>query len=153
MHAFTQRNRVCRTRAFSLVEIVIALMLIGLLVLAVYSAIISGMGTMRMARENLRATQILLEKMEALRLYSWTQLNPGFIPTTFIANYDVNSSSTTSGILYSGEVTIADAATGTTYTDDMKRVTVRVTWKTGAINRSREMTTYVCRSGLQNYVY
>jgi len=106
-----------------------------------------------MARENLRATQIMLEKMEAIRLYNWGQLKPGFIPTKFIANYDVNSGSTNSGILYFGEVEIADSNTGTTYGPDMKTVTVRVAWKTGPINRSRQMRTYVCRSGVQNYIY
>ena len=138
---------------FSIVELVLAIGLIGLLVVAVYGAIISGMSTMRMARENLRATQILLDKMEGLRLYRWDQLKPGFVPTQFIASYDVNSASTNSGILYYGTVTIAPANTGTSYADDMREVTVRVQWKTGALNRNRVMSTYVCQSGLQNYTY
>ena len=126
--------------------------LIGMIVLAVYGAITSGMGTMRMARENLRATQILLDKMEAMRLYNWDQVNSAFIPPTFIANYDVNSP-TNSGILYYGTVEINGANTGTTYAGDMKQVTVRIRWKTGAIARTREMSTYVCRTGIQNYIY
>jgi prepilin-type N-terminal cleavage/methylation domain-containing protein len=148
-HASTEARR----QGFSILELVVAMALIGMLVLAVYGAITSGMGTMRMARENLRATQILLEKMEAMRLYNWDQLNPSFVPPQFIANYDVNSASTNSGILYYGTVEIAKADTGTTYAGDMKQVTVRIRWKTGAINRTRAMSTYVCRSGIQNYVY
>src|SRR5262245_59527435 len=103
----TSENR-CR-RAFSIVELVIAMALIGMLVLAVYGAITSGMGTIRMTRENLRATQILLEKMEGIRLYNWGQLAPGFVPVQFITNYDVNNSATNSGVLYYGTVTIAPA--------------------------------------------
>ena len=149
-----QRNSIRPTTgAFTLVEVVTAMGVIGLLVLAVFGAITSGTGTMRMARENLRATQVLLEKMEALRLYNWEQLNTNFMPAAFVVPYDVNSTSTNAGILYYGRVTIEPADTGATYNDQMRRVTVRLDWRTGFIPRTREMTTYVARSGLQNYVY
>jgi uncharacterized protein (TIGR02598 family) len=138
---------------FTFVEVVTAMAVIGLLVLAVYGAITSGVGTMRMARENLRATQVLLEKMEALRLYNWDQLNTNFMPAAFVVPYDVNSTNTSAGILYYGRVTIEPADTGASYNDQMRRVTVRIDWRTGHIARTREMTTYAARSGLQNYVY
>jgi prepilin-type N-terminal cleavage/methylation domain-containing protein len=153
MKRFSYRGRRKKRSGFTIIEVVVALFLIGLLVLAVYGAITSGMGNMRMARENLRATQVLLEKMEAIRLYNWDQLNSGFAPPAFIVNYDVNSGSTNSGILYFGSVTIKKADTGTTYAPDMKEVVVQVNWKTGSIPRTRSMSTYVCRSGIQNYVY
>jgi len=156
MHCIVEKSknrRAIRPGAFTLVEVVVALALIALLVAAVYSAITSGMGTIRMARENLRATQILLEKTEVIRLYHWEQLNSGYVPTQFVANYDTASTSTNSGILYYGTVKIAPAVTGTTYADDMREVTVSVNWKTGSIKRTRQMKTYVCRSGIQNYVY
>jgi prepilin-type N-terminal cleavage/methylation domain-containing protein len=139
MNCLTTRKRgltAGRGRGFSILELVIAMALIGMIVLAVYGALTSGMGTIRMARENLRATQILLDKMEAI-----------------IANYDVNSPGTNSGILYYGTVEINNANTGTTYAGDMKQVTVRISWKTGPIARTREMSTYVCRTGIQSYIY
>ena len=140
-------------QAFTVLEVVVAMLIIGLIVLAVYSAITSGMGTVRMARENLRATQILLDKMETIRLYDWDQLNNNFIAPSFIANYDVTNASTTAGVLYYGTVSIAPADTATSYSDDMKLVTVRLNWKTGQIARSRDLSTYVCRTGIQNYLY
>ena len=148
-----RNHRAGPRKAFTIVELVVALALIALLVLAVYGAITSGVGTIRMARENMRATHIMLEKTEAIRLYHWDQLKEGYVPTQFVANYDTASSSTTSGILYYGTVKIAPAVTGTTYADDMREVTVTLNWKTGSINRTRQMTSYVCRSGIQNYVY
>ena len=144
-----QRKR----RAFTFVEVVTAMAIIGMLVLAVYGGIASGVSTMRLARENLRATQIMLEKMEALRLYKWDQLNTNFMPMAFVVPYDVTSIGTNKGILYRGRITIEPADTGASYNDDMRRVTVRLDWKTGYIDRQREMTTYVSLSGLQNYVY
>ena len=142
-----------RGDAFTIMEVMVAMFLLALLISAVYGAISNGISTMRMARENLRATQILLERMETIRLYHWGQLVPGFVQTNFVANYDITSQSTNSGILYYGSVSIAPANTGTSYSDDMKLVTVRLNWKTGRIARTRQLTTYVCRTGIQNYVY
>jgi prepilin-type N-terminal cleavage/methylation domain-containing protein len=139
--------------AFTIMEVMVAMFLLALLITAVYGAISNGITTMRMARENLRATQILLERMETIRLYHWEQLKPGFVATNFVANYDVTSKSTNSGILYYGSVSIDPADTGTSYSDDMKLVTVRLNWNTGHITRTRQLTTYVCRTGIQNYVY
>src|SRR5829696_8967031 len=90
-------ERWCQARArggLTLLEVVVAMAIVGLVVLAVYSAITSGMSSLRMARENLRATQILVEKSEALRLYNWDQLNTNFIPSRFVAPYDVNTTAT-----------------------------------------------------------
>jgi prepilin-type N-terminal cleavage/methylation domain-containing protein len=138
---------------FTLLEVIVAMAILGMIVLAVYGAITSGMTSLRMARENLRATQILVEKTEVLRLYNWDQLNTNFLPAKFVTNYDVNSSSTNSGVLYYGTITLAQPNIGTTYTNDLRLVTVRVNWKTGPIQRTRELSTYVCRTGIQNYVY
>jgi type II secretory pathway pseudopilin PulG len=147
------RHELRSLKAFTILEVVVAMTLLLMLVVAVYGGISSGMTTVRMARENLRAKQILLEKMEALRLYNWDQLNGGFLSPNFIVNYDVNNSSTNSGVLYRGTVSIKAAPLGTTYDDQMRLVTVRLDWKTGLVPRHRELSTYVCRSGLQNYIY
>jgi Tfp pilus assembly protein PilV len=140
-------------RGSTIVEVVVALFLIKLLVLAVYGAISTGITTVRMARENLRATQILVEKMEAIRLYNWEQLDSTFIAPTFVSNYDVKAADTNAGVLFHGTVSIEPADVGTSYSDSMKQVTVRLDWKTGKISRSRELITLVARSGIQNYIY
>lgn len=147
------RERRSGRAGFTLLEVIVAMAILGMIVLAVYGAITSGMTSLRMARENLRATQILVEKTEVLRLYNWDQLNTNFLPTKFVVNYDVNSASTNSGVLYYGTITLAQPNIGTTYTNDLRLVTVRVNWKTGPIQRTRELSTYVCRTGIQNYVY
>ena len=142
--------------AFSLTEVTVGMGIIGTSMMALFSGFTSGFFTMQMARENLRATQILLEKTETIRLYSWDQVvnTPGFIPKEFETPYDPNS--TNSGVIYKGTVDIALVPPGnmvTAYTDEMRMVTVSINWKTGFIDRSRTFTTYIARNGLQNYVY
>jgi hypothetical protein len=129
--------------------------IVGIITLAIYGALSSGITTVRMARENLRATQILLEKMEGIRLYTWEQVNsPGFIPTNFIVPYDARATGTNSaGVIYYGKITISNVTNLTTYADSMRQVVVSLDWTTGTIPRSRSIQTYVSQAGIQNYIY
>lgn len=145
-------RRLLGLAGFSLVEIMVAVVVVGTTAVAMFSGINTGFFTMQLARENLRATQIMLEKTETLRLYSWDQINStNFIPATFTAPYDPNS--TNSGITYSGTLQIAPTTLATTYGANMKMVTVTLNWSTRGLARTRSFTTYVSRSGLQSYVY
>jgi type II secretory pathway pseudopilin PulG len=137
---------------FSMVEVAVSMGIMGTVVGAVLSGFSSGMFTMQMARENLRATQIMLERMETIRLYSWDQINtPGFISTNFTAKYDPQS--VNSGLTYTGSLAIANAPVSSTYSNDMKQFTVTVNWTTGKLQRTRQFTTYISRYGLQDYIY
>ncbi|MBN2506529.1 MAG: prepilin-type N-terminal cleavage/methylation domain-containing protein [Verrucomicrobia bacterium] len=137
---------------FSLAEVAVGMGLLATLMGALFSSFTSGFFTIQMARENLRATQILLEKVETIRLYSWSQMNtPGFIPATFTAAYDPNS--TNSGLIYRGTMTITNAPITGSYANDVKQFTVRIDWNSGSLPRTREFTTFVARNGLQNYIY
>jgi prepilin-type N-terminal cleavage/methylation domain-containing protein len=150
----TRHDSKWRNSGLTLIEAIFALAIIGLIVLAVYGAITSGVTSLRMARENLRATQILVEKTESLRLYNWDQLNTNFIPTSFIVPYDATSGSTNSGVLFYGAIDLVNNPDiGTSYSNNIRLVTVRLNWTTGRIQRSREISTYVCRTGIQSYVY
>lgn len=148
---FAQRAK-RRQAGFSLTEVTVGMGVIGMSVVALFSGLTNGFFSVQMARENLRATQILIEKMETLRLYSWDQINtPNFIPAAFTAPYDPNSAN--QGVTYQGSVSITNAPVASSYSNDMKMVTVTLNWTTGSLNRSRQLTTYVARNGLQTYIY
>ncbi len=137
---------------FSMIEATIGLGILGTVVGALLSGFTSGLFTMQMARENLRATQIMLERMETIRLYSWAQINEtNFVAPTFYAKYDPNSAN--AGVTYRGTVSISPSEMDATYKNNMRLVTVKLEWKTGNLSRAREFTSYVSRSGMQNYVY
>ncbi|MCI0747321.1 MAG: hypothetical protein L0Y58_18100 [Verrucomicrobia subdivision 3 bacterium] len=146
-----------RLAAFSLMEVTVGMGIMGTTMAALFSGFTTGFFTIRMARENLRATQIMLEKVETIRLYSWQQVtNNGFIPTNFIAKYDPDAQTGTNGLIYYGELYITPTAgviTNASYTNNMRMVTVKVRWKTGNLDRSREFKSYISRYGLQDYIY
>ena len=139
--------------AFSLIEVMAALGLVGVLFLSVYTGIGTGFAVISVARENLRATQVMQEKLETLRLYSWDQINSnGFIPITFTAPYQPNAG-TNSGLFYTGAMTITNFSGTESYATNMRAVLLEVRWTSGSVERTRTMQTAVARYGLQNYIY
>ena len=125
---------------------------------AIINSINYGLWVMRMARENQRATQVMLERLEAIRLYNWTQVtNTGFIPGTFSAKYDPTSPANCQGTVYYGTMSVSNPTfVGTTpnYSGSIRQFSVSVSWTNiGGLGHTRSLTTYVAQNGMQNYVY
>ena len=138
----------------TLVDVILAVGIIAIMSGAMVGSITYGFYVMQMARENQRATQIMLERVEAIRLYNWSQVtDPNFIPSTFTDVYDPQGSSNSQGAVYSGTLTKASVPFSTSYSSNMRQITLGLTWKTRKITRTRSLTTYIARDGVQNYVY
>lgn len=147
-------DRVVRRAAFTLVEVMISSAVMGTVMVSIYGGLTAGFALTQSARENLRATQIMIEKFETIRLYTWDQVNTaGFIPASFTNYYSEIQGVTNSGLRYVGTVSIADTGLTSSYAANMKKVTIQVTWNPGNFQRARQMSTFVAKSGLQNYVY
>lgn len=142
-----------KAEAFTLAEVLVALAVGSVLFVSLYSGLSSGFAIVQLARENLRATQILQEKMETIRLYTWDQITtPGFIPTNFVEVF-YSATQYTGGLTYTGAVTIASAPVTESYSNDLRMVTFQVTWESANVLRRRDMSTFISRYGLQNYIY
>jgi hypothetical protein len=142
-----------RRQAFSFMEVLVAAAIAGIMFLTLYAGFSSGFAVLQLSRENLRGTQILQEKLETIRLYNWEQLtNTSFIPKSFVDTFYPGTQST-SGITYTGKVTITSAPVTESYSNDLRQVTVEVQWVSAKALRKREMSTFVSRYGLQNYIY
>lgn len=181
----SQRRR--EQAGVTLIEALVSMGIFGVGFFSLYAGMSMGFSVIGNARENLRATQIMVEKMETIRLYSWDQINtPGFIPAAFTDYYfpaddaggtgtepsgggttggttqtvayygdggEGTSSGHTSGVVYAGRVTVGNGPSGHTYSPDMRRVSISLSWTSGGRTHNRSMVTYVSRHGLQNYIY
>ena len=140
-------------RAYSLVEVLVAVVVLGIMFVSLYSGISAGFAVTQLARENLRATQILQEKMETIRLYTWDQINtPGFMPTNFVESFYA-AGTNTSSMSYTGTVWVTKAPSTNSYSNELKLVNIKLDWVSVDVLRTRQMQTYVTRNGLQNYIY
>jgi len=139
--------------AFTLAEVMMASAILSVCAGAVMAAFATGFRTVALMRENQRATQILIEATEIIRLYSWDPLNtPGFVPATFTERYDPHGQK---GVVYRGSVIVTNAPADlpASYQSKMRQVIVTLDWTTAGIPRHRELTTLIAKDGLQNYVY
>ena len=145
-------------RGVSLTEVVMATAIIAMIGGAVVTSINYGLLVMRIARENQRATQVMVERLESIRLYNWDQVTTSnFIPTSFTEAYDPSNPNNNQGITYFGQLSIANPTfSGSTpsYAANMRQFTVTLQWtNASSIPHIRTITTYVAKNGIQNYVY
>jgi type II secretory pathway pseudopilin PulG len=139
-----------RAAAFTMVELLIGLLLFGIVFAALCRSIAFSVSTARVSRENLRASQILVEKMEYMRLFTWSQITNGSIPGSFTEVLEPGL--TNSGTVYKGQIKIEPVPLDNNCSTNMRLVTVSLVW-TSKVAQSRQMQTFVSRNGLQQYVY
>lgn len=153
----TQRKTVAARRgasAFTLVEVLVSMALFAMGFVSLYAGIASGIQIIEVARENLRATQVMVEKTETMRLYSWDQVISGTnIPTRFTDSFYPQGLGGGQGITYYGTVAISNVSFSSTYSKDLRLVTIEVRWTNFNIPRFRQMHTYIAQNGLQNYIF
>ena len=137
----------------TLVEVVVGLGLLGIMATALWGGMSSTIAQTRAAREELRATQVMVERMEGIRLFNWDQLNYSntLCPTTFTATFDQSSS----GPVYYGTMLITNVGISPApgYSNSLRSVTVSVDWTNFGLAHHRSMMTYQAQYGMQNYVF
>ena len=79
----TRTSETGRKGGHTLAEVMVSVGLLGIMVVSLFAGFSSGFDVVRAERENVRATQILEERMEVIRLIHWDYVAPGFIPTNF----------------------------------------------------------------------
>ena len=156
-------NKTKRTfcAAFSLVEVIMSVVVLAVMLISLFGGFSAGFAVVQLARENLRATQILVQRTEDVRLFSWAQVtNSTFFKTNFTDWYNPSGTNNrTAGAVYKGVVNVSiPAEMPGVYKDNMRAVTLTLFWTnyvhgtTNKIVRNRQMKTYVARFGVQNYV-
>ena len=145
-------------RAYTLPEVAVTVLLVAVAGISLYAGFSSGFLVVQHTRDNVRATQIMMEWMETSRLYTWTQIRSnGYVTPAFKEAYDPNST-TNKGTTFVGFNSHWRATTNlpAEYGSNVEVLTVTVYWTNYngkmATVHSRQMQTYYARYGLQNYV-
>lgn len=149
-------------QGWSLAEVMVAVVVLAIVFVSLFVAFSYGFTVIRATREDLRATQILTQKIEGIRLCTWAQLSS--CPTNFTDTYATLGSTNSSALTYYGTITRGQNSTlpngSVGYRDQVQLITVTVTWKTPgvsandpAVTHTRSMQTQSAMYGLQNYLY
>lgn len=151
-----------RDAGFSLLEVLIAVTVMAIIYAGLFVGVTTTFNLLQTTRENLRATQIMVSRLERLRLCAWSEgqlFNTNVVPAKFNDSFyplGLNGG-TNSGTVYVGTMTVSQSPNlnpVASYRTNMALVTVTVRWTNGLNNvHFRSMSTYVARYGMQNYVY
>jgi hypothetical protein len=141
-------------RASSIVEAMVGSVILSMVALSVYSGISFGFKTVQVANENVRADQIIVDKLETIEVYSWPKLISGtFVPTNFTSysSSPIGTNTVGSGTVYRGTLSITAAPVTESYSNTLLQVKVDLAWTSSGIPRSRTMSTFISQYGVQAY--
>src|SRR5579859_5330319 len=97
-----------RSAAFTIADVVVAVFVLGTIGGTFCIGLSSGFYVLQTTREDLRATQIMMQKIEAIRLCTWSELTN----FTFQESYDpLSGSNSSAGAKYFGDVSLSSATT------------------------------------------
>jgi Tfp pilus assembly protein PilV len=148
------------TRAFTLAEVLVATVMAAVVVTSVYGALTFGLAGVKASRDDLRATQVLVQQLEILRLQPYTSLKSY---TTNIYYDPSNQTNGSGGTCYTISVVTNTPAKSDLappgmaavvyYNTNMLLITATATWTNGSLPQSRSLKTYASQYGIQSYVY
>ena len=146
---------------FTLIDVMLAVVVAAVIFAAVGFGLTTAFGLVQISREQLRANQICLSRVEGIRLCRWDNqlFNPNIVPRTFTDYfYPVGlNTSTNAYVVYSGKVTLDTNFAFSpmpSYVSNMCKVTVQVTWTAkNNLTQTQTVTTLISKNGVQNYVF
>ena len=154
--------------AYTFVEVMVAVAVVGVMTVVLYAGISISFGVIHRTRENLRATQILVQRAETVRLYSWDQLRytgtPAWFQTNFVDRYDpIGTTNNGGGTAYYGNISLtvppptSVLPSDVSYRTNVALVTITLRWTNASgaklFPHQRTYETLVAKSGMQRYVF
>jgi prepilin-type N-terminal cleavage/methylation domain-containing protein len=134
-------------RAYTLIEVMVALMVLGLTIASTIMALRSGFSMIETARDQTMVSQILQSEIETLRLKNWKELSLLPSEQVFVieSDFDTNVASRFRCVRR-----IRDARAGA----QVKIVELQATWRTSnGVERELTYKTRISRMGLNDYYY
>ncbi|MBC2606848.1 type IV pilus modification PilV family protein [Pelagicoccus albus] len=144
-----RRSRGKGEGGFTLVEVMVAIMLIGLVLTAAFSTVTQALQTMETSRDYARIAQILQSEMEDLRTMSWSELEALQTSDAGTKELDLTSEFNEAfGLRYRALRLIEDRYS------DQKQATIWVKWEDARGNTKTEKTvSWFTQNGLHDYYY
>lgn len=126
--------------------------ILGITVAALCGGFSLGFRTIKLSQEEVRADQILMQKLESVRVYNWSLITNNYIPTNFTTSFSTTTGAV-HGVTYDGTIKVVPfaSATGETYTNTLRQVTASISWNSEGLTHTRTMMTLISQNGIQTY--
>jgi Tfp pilus assembly protein PilV len=137
---------------FSVIEAMVGFLILGITISALFGGFSFGFNSIKLSQEEVRADQILVQKLESIRVYNWTNITSTYILPNFTAYY--STSNAVHGVTYNGSMSVTPfvpSATPESYSSTLRQVTATVSWFSEGMNHTRTMMTLVSSNGIATY--
>jgi hypothetical protein len=161
--SFSPAGATLREAGDTFAKMLVGVAFVGVAVTLLCGAFSAGFPVIQSTRENLRATQIVMQKAEALRLFTWSQVcdTNNHRKPLFVEPHDSLGVAHNRGDeQYAGYISAAAPAAGNLANasrSHMRPVTVTLCWTNcnGAkpIVHTREMQARLARNGMPKYIW
>ncbi|MBW8864005.1 MAG: hypothetical protein JF609_03595 [Verrucomicrobia bacterium] len=140
-------------------ELICAVAVAAIMISVLFRTFTTGFSILKVTREDLRATQILLQKTEAFRLFTWPELTN--CPTSFTEYYyPAGTTNGSAGTLYYGTINPIGTATNipdtAPYKANVHLITITVSWTNDfsghQVGHTRMMQTMNAFGGMESYL-
>jgi hypothetical protein len=134
-------------------EAMVGFLILGITISALFGGFSFGFNTIKLSQEEVRADQILVQKLESLRVYNWTNVINGYIPTNLPPAY-YSTSNALHGVTYNVTMSVSPfvpSATPEAYSNTLRQVTATVSWFSEGMNHTRTMMTLVSTNGIATF--
>ena len=141
-------------------EVLCSIVIASISIAALFAAFSNGYTILRVTRDDLRATQILTQKTEAVRLLTWQELSN--CPTAFQDYfYPPGVTNGTQGTVFYVTITPFGDPTNipnsVSYRTNIHLITINVAWTNGinqkVVAHHRLTQTMLANDGMQTYIY
>ena len=147
MQAAAKINKLPGKAGFTLVEVVVSMVLLGIIFSSAFSTYMLGIDMINDAREELRASQIIHSEIERLRTKNWSDLNE-------LSDYDSVEPHGEFDALFADKYTAYRYLIDLNAAQDKMLVAVRVEWKNSkGMTSVRWFNTVFVDGGLNSYFY
>ena len=161
--SFSRGGATFREAGDTFAKMLVGVAFVGVVVTVLYGAFSVGFPVIQSTRENLRATQIVMQKAEALRLFTWNQVcdTTNRRKPLFVEPRDSLGVANNRGdVQYAGYITAAAPAAGVLANPSlshMRPVTVTLCWTNSdggkPVVHRREIQTRLARNGMPKYIW
>jgi prepilin-type N-terminal cleavage/methylation domain-containing protein len=134
--------------AFTLTEVMVAVAVAATVFFSIYAGFSSAVLGARLAEESLRAIALLNEKVETVRLYSWSSVTNAGATSVSFTNYFYQDGNSRFGTVYTGDIQLTNGPGNVNYDHRLRTLVVTVNWSSAGISHSRQIQTLISDAGL-----
>lgn len=147
------------TKGFSLIEVLATIFILGAILISLLGVFVYGFNLVSRTRQTNLATQIAQEEVERFRNMDFDLIISGTSATTDLSTFSPSEYPSLFGpspdynlLLVNGTQTVTVEPVDEAIEDEIKKLTVTITWVYRTVTQQKHIVTYLYNDGISNKI-